>query len=178
MTDKPPHYRSQDCLATMPNTGFGTWLDGRFDGITHCYPLRVQYEDTDAGGIVYHAQYLAFAERGRSAWLRCAGIDQPALLLDAGTGFVVRRIEIDFLAAAGLGAPIEVRSDLLRLGGASVKLQQTVKNIETGHILARLLVDVGFAILLHQTAPRACRLPSAVRSSLAGLVAPAGTQTS
>ena len=94
----------------MPNTGFGTWLDGRFDGITHCYPLRVQYEDTDAGGIVYHAQYLAFAERGRSAWLRCAGINQPALLADAGTGFVVRRIEIDFLAAAGLGAASAARS--------------------------------------------------------------------
>ena len=109
--------------------------------------------------------------------MRCAGIDQPALLADAGTGFVVRRIEIDFLAAAGLGAAIEVRSDLLRLGGASVKLQQTVQNIETGHILARLLVDIGFAMLRHQTA-RACRLPAAVRSSLAGLVAPAGTQTS
>ena len=182
MTDKPPHRRSEDCLATTPDTRFETrfeaGLDGWFDGISHCYPLRVHYEDTDAGGIVYHAQYLAFAERGRSAWLRCAGIDQPALLADAGAGFVVRRIEIDFLAAAGLGATIEVRSDLLRLGGASVKLQQTVKNIETGHILARLFVDIGFAILRHQTAPRACSLPAAVRSSLAGLVTPAGTQTS
>ena len=178
MTDKPPHHYSQDCLAATPDTGFGTGLDGWFDGITHCYPLRVQYEDTDAGGIVYHAQYLAFAERGRSAWLRCAGIDQPALLADAGSGFVVRRIEIDFLAAAGLGATIEVRSDLLRLGGASVKLQQSVKNVETGHILARIFVDIGFARLLHQTGPRACRLPAAVTSSLAGLVAPADTQTS
>ena len=104
MTDKPPHHRSQDCPAVTLDIGFGTRLDGWFDGITHRYPLRVNFEDTDAGGIVYHAQYLAFAERGRSAWLRCAGIDQPALLADAGTGFVVRRIEIDFLAAAGLGA--------------------------------------------------------------------------
>ena len=186
MTDKPPHCRSANRLATTPETAPGTmpdimpetWLDGWFDGITHCYPLRVHYEDTDAGGIIYHAQYLAFAERGRSAWLRCAGIDQLALLANVGAGFVVRRIEIDFLAAAGLGAAIEVRSDLLRLGGASLKLQQTVKNIETGHILARLFVDIGFAMLRHQTAPRACRLPAAVTSSLAGLVAPADTQTS
>ena len=177
MTDKLPHHQLEDCLATTPDIRLETRLDGRFDGITHCYPLRVQYEDTDAGGIVYHAQYMAYAERGRSAWLRCAGIDQPALLADAGTGFVVRRIEIDFLAAAGLGAAIEVRSDLLRLGGASLKLQQIVKNIETGHILARLFVDLGFAMLGHQTAPRACRLPAAVRSSLAGLAVLAGTQT-
>lgn len=174
MTDKPPHHRSEGYFVIRPDNG----LDGWFDVTTHCYSLRVQYEDTDAGGIVYHAQYLAFAERGRSAWLRCAGIDQPALLSDEGTGFVVRRIEIDFLAAAGLGAAIEVRSDLLRLGGASVKLQQTLKNIETGHILARLFVDIGFAMLRHRTGPRACRLPAAVRSSLAGLMASAGTQTS
>ena len=178
MTDKPPHHQSEDCVATTPDSGLETRLDGWFNGITHCYPLRVQYEDTDAGGIVYHAQYLAFAERGRSAWLRCAGIDQPALLANSGTGFVVRRIEIDFLAAARLGAVIEVHSDLLRLGAASVKLQQTVKNIETGHILARLFVDIGFVELRHQAAPGACRLPAAVRSSLAVLVTPAGTQTS
>ena len=178
MTDKPLHHQSADCPATTSNTRLETGLDGWFDGITHCYPLRVHYEDTDAGGIVYHAQYLAFAERGRSAWLRCAGIDQPGLLAHAGTGFVVRRIEIDFVATAGLGAAIEVRSDLLRLGGASVKLQQIVKNIETGHILARLFVDIGFAMLRHQIAPRACRLPTAVRLSLAGLVTPAATRTS
>ena len=55
-------------------------LDGVLDDGKHDYHLRVQYEDTDAGGIVYHAQYLAFAERARSAWLRCLDIDQPRLL--------------------------------------------------------------------------------------------------
>ena len=57
--------------------GADAMLDGRFDAGNHLYPLRVQYEDTDAGGIVYHAQYLAFAERARSAWLRCLG--KPAI---------------------------------------------------------------------------------------------------
>ena len=64
--------------------GADAMLDGRFDAGNHLYPLRVQYEDTDAGGIVYHAQYLAFAERARSAWFRCLGIDQPAMLADDG----------------------------------------------------------------------------------------------
>ena len=59
-------------------------LDGHLDDTVHRYHLRVQYEDTDAGGIVYHAQYLAFAERARSAWLRCLGIDQQALLTRDG----------------------------------------------------------------------------------------------
>ena len=72
-------------------------LDGAFDGPCHRYPLRVHYEDTDAGGVIYHAQYLAFAERARSAWLRCLGVNQPAMLVDENLGFVVRRIEIDFL---------------------------------------------------------------------------------
>ncbi len=102
--------------------GADAMLDGRFDAGNHFYPLRVQYEDTDAGGIVYHAQYLAFAERARSAWLRCLGIDQPAMLADDGLGFVVRRIEVDFHLPAGLGDVLDVESGLLRLGGASLKL--------------------------------------------------------
>ena len=52
-------------------------LDGAFDGLCHRYPL-FHYEDTDAGGVIYHAQYLAFAERARSAWLRCLGINQKS----------------------------------------------------------------------------------------------------
>ena len=80
-----------------PAVGADAMLDGRFDAGNHLYPLRVQYEDTDAGGIVYHAQYLAFAERARSAWLRCLGIDQPAMLADDGLGFVVRRVGLIFI---------------------------------------------------------------------------------
>ena len=63
-------------------------LDGAIDGPCHRFPLRVHYEDTDAGGIIYHTQYLAFAERGRSAWLRCLGINQPAMLAAENLGFV------------------------------------------------------------------------------------------
>ena len=116
-------------------------LDGAFDGPCHRYPgLRVQYEDTDAGGIIYHAQYLAFAERARSAWLRCLGINQPAMLVSKNVGLPVRRIEIDFLLPSGLGTVLEVESRLLWLGGASLTLQQNILNRENGHILARLVV--------------------------------------
>ena len=144
-------------------------LDGRVVAGNHLYPLRVQYEDTDAGGIVYHAQYLAFAERARSAWLRCLGIDQPAMLADDGTGFIVRRIEIDFHLPAGLGDVLDVESGLLRLGGASLKLQQKIINREDRHILARLIVDIGLVTLEDGARPKICRLPAAVKAKFSNL---------
>ncbi|MDC3234826.1 YbgC/FadM family acyl-CoA thioesterase [Candidatus Puniceispirillum sp.] len=145
-------------------------LDGAFDELCHRYPLRVHYEDTDAGGIVYHAQYLAFAERARSAWLRCLGIDQPAMLVAENVGFVVRRIEIDFLMPSGLGTVLEVESSLLRFGGASLTLQQNVMNREIGHILARLVVDIGLVEFRNGNPPKICRLPAAIKAKFSGLV--------
>ena len=153
-----------------PAAGADSRLDGRFDAGTHLYPLRVQYEDTDAGGIVYHAQYLAFAERARSAWLRCLGIDQPAMLADDGLGFVVRRIEIDFHLPAGLGDVLDVESGLLWLGGASLKLQQKIINRENRHILARLIVDIGLVTLTDRARPKIFRLPAAVKGKFSNLV--------
>ncbi|MDB2638331.1 YbgC/FadM family acyl-CoA thioesterase [Alphaproteobacteria bacterium] len=144
-------------------------LDGWFDAGNHFYPLRVQYEDTDAGGIVYHAQYLAFAERARSAWLRCLGIDQPAMLADDGLAFVVRRIEVDFHLPASLGDVLDVESALLRLGGASLKLEQKIINRENRHILARLVVDIGLVALADGARPKICRLPAAVKAKFSDL---------
>lgn len=145
-------------------------LDGAFAGLCHVYPLRVQYEDTDAGGIVYHAQYLAFAERARSGWLRCLGIDQPAMLTSENLGFVARRIEIDFLFPTGLGAVLEVESNLLWLGGASLKLQQNIMNRENGHILARLVVVIGLVAFANGKSPKVCRLPNAIKIKFSDLV--------
>ena len=139
-------------------------LDGGFDGALHRYPLRVHYEDTDAGGSIYHAQYLAFAERARSAMLRCLDIDQAGLLALHNKGFVVRRIEVDFKKSAGLGAVLEVTSECLRLGGASIKLQQNIKNVENGHILARLIVKIGLVYFDKVKGPSICRLPVDIKN--------------
>ncbi len=165
--------RQQKLLVTGTNAQydvkFDSALDGVLDGPCHRYSLRVQYEDTDAGGIVYHAQYLAFAERARSAWLRCLGIDQPAMLADDGLGFVVRRIEVDFHLPAGLGDILDVESGLLRLGGASLKLQQKIVNRENRHILARLVVEIGLVGLADVSRPKICRLPAAVKAKFSDL---------
>ena len=76
------------------------------------WPVRVYYEDTDAGGVVYYANYLRFFERARTEWLRSLGVDHQALAREAGLQFVVRRAEIDFLRGARLDDPLEITVEL------------------------------------------------------------------
>ena len=143
-------------------------LDGWVADGCHHYLLRVQFEDTDAGGIVYHANYLAFAERARSSYLRLIGIDQETAL--AGEGgpplhgamLVVRRLNIDYLTPAGLGAALRVETRLMALRGASMQLDQTIINFDNGHILARLLVDIVCVAASKDGGKRPRRIPSAV----------------
>ena len=142
-------------------------LDGMLADGKHDYHLRVQYEDTDAGGVVYHAQYLAFAERARSAWLRCLDIDQPRLLSEEKLAFVVRHIEIDFLQTAVLGDVLVVASGIAKIGGARITLQQTITNMQFCLIVARLVVEIGFVNLQRAGAARACRIPQDIREKLA-----------
>ncbi len=92
----------------------------------HSFPVTVFYEDTDMGGIVYHANYLKYIERARSDWVRGLGLDQLAMR-DAGTVFAVRRIESDFLAPARLDERLEVRTGVLRSSGARLLLAQAIR---------------------------------------------------
>ena len=142
-------------------------LDGVLNDGKHDYHLRVQYEDTDAGGIVYHAQYLAFAERARSAWLRCLDIDQPRLLSQEKQAFVVRHIDIDFLQAAALGDVLGVTSEVTKIGGARIILRQTITNVQFCLIVARLVVEIGFVNFQSAGVARACRMPSDILKKLA-----------
>jgi acyl-CoA thioester hydrolase len=107
--------------------------DGR-----HRYAVRVYYEDTDAGGIVYHATYLRFAERARTEALRDLGIPHAALVQLCNLMFVVRRIEVDYLRAARVDDSLVVESEVLVAGAASAMLRQTVRG-EAG-ICAVLMV--------------------------------------
>ena len=143
-------------------------LDGVLDNGKHDYHLRVQYEDTDAGGIVYHAQYLAFAERARSAWLRCLDIDQPRLLSQEKQAFVVRHMDIDFLQVAALGDVLGVASEVAKISGARVTLRQTITNVQFCLIVARLVVEIGFVNLQSEGEARAFRMPLDIRKKLAG----------
>jgi len=153
-------------------------LDGWVSEGCHHYLLRAHIEDTDAGGIVYHANYLAFAERARSSYLRLIGINQEAALagdvgppLD-GVMLVVRRLNIDYLSPAGLGAALRVETRMRALRGASMQLDQTVMNFENGHILARLLVDIVCVAASKDGGKRPRRIPSAVVDRLRAATPP------
>jgi acyl-CoA thioester hydrolase len=92
----------------------------------HRHSLRVYYEDTDAGGIVYHANYLRFAERARTEALRAAGIPHATLVERFNLMFVVRRVEIDYIRPARLDEILTVETETLDVAAASVLLRQTV----------------------------------------------------
>ena len=93
---------------------------------THRFPARICWEDNDAAGIVYYANYLRFLERGHSDLVRGAGIDQAALLDSEGVMFPVRRCEIDYLQPARLDDQIEVRTRIQKIGGASMDMGQDI----------------------------------------------------
>src|ERR1700712_2902320 len=93
----------------------------------HHYPLRVYYEDTDAGGVVYHANYLRYAERARTEALRDAGIPHATLVERLGLMFMVHRAEIDYVRPAMLDDMLVVETETMEVGGATVLLRQTIR---------------------------------------------------
>jgi acyl-CoA thioester hydrolase len=88
------------------------------------WPVRVYYEDTDAGGIVFYANYLKFFERARTEWLRSLGVQQQALLDTDNTAFVVKNVTLDYHAAARLDDQLTIQTSIARLGRASVQFLQ------------------------------------------------------
>jgi acyl-CoA thioester hydrolase len=118
-------------------------LAGRIEGDTHVLPVRVYFEDTDCAGLVYHANFLKFCERGRSDFIRLLGIDHQSLANpDQGEPavFVVRRIEIDYLKPARMDDVLEIVTSCAEIGSASLVLTQDVRR--DGTLVARAKVSV------------------------------------
>src|SRR5690348_12539800 len=93
----------------------------------HRFAIRVYYEDTDAGGVVYHATYLRYAERARTEALRDAGIPHADLVERCNVMFMVHRAEIDYVRPASLDDLLVVETETLDVGGATVVLRQVVR---------------------------------------------------
>jgi len=96
----------------------------------HTYPVRVYYEDTDMGGVVYHANYLKFIERARSDYVRGLGNDQNAMR-DDGIVWVIRRIEADYLAPAKFDDELTIETHFISLSGVRLTMGQLIKRGET-----------------------------------------------
>lgn len=104
------------------------------------WPIRIYYEDTDAGGIVYHSNYLKYFERARTEMLRACGVGQQ-VLLEQNTGFVVRKMDIDFLQGAVLDQELTVKTHVSQLKRASLDFCQEIVNLE-GKVLCKAEVKV------------------------------------
>lgn len=134
--------------------------------MTHKVGFRVYYEDTDAGGIVYHARYLAFAERARTEALRDLGAPVSGMIAETGLGYVVRRLDIDFRHPLRLDDWAEIFTELVALGAARCQLRQT---ITCGDMQAAVLTVELACIAMESGRP--ARIPPRWRASLHSLTA-------
>ena len=130
-------------------------------GEVHVFPMRVYYEDTDAAGLVYYANYLKYAERSRTEMLRAVGLTNPGLRASADLGFVVRCCYADFREPARLDDQLEVHTRIARLGGASIEAEQRVTR--AGDELVRMDVKVACV----NAKGRPTRMSGPVRAALA-----------
>ena len=133
------------------------------DSLHHRHDVKVYWEDTDAGGIVYYANYLKFIERARSEMVQELGIDQTDLLDREEIMFAVKRCILDYHFPARLGDELYVETTIGKLGGASMELQQLVKRDE------ELLVAADVRLACIDLGGRPRRLPIAIKEKLAPL---------
>ena len=125
----------------------------------HLFPVRVYYEDTDMGGVVYHANYLRFIERARSDWVRPLGNDQNAMR-EGGVVWVVRHIECDYRAAARFEDDLMIETTVASISGARLVMDQLVRRVDqvifTARVTAVCMTGQG----------RPVRLPAEIRALL------------
>lgn len=136
-------------------------------GRRHVLPVRVYFEDTDAGGIAYHASFIRWCERGRTDFLRLLGTDSRRLIDGSAShepaAFVVRRMNCDFLRPARMDDVLLVETRVRELGGASVTLLQTVLGAE-----GRRVFEAEVTVVLVAVSGKPLRLSTAIRDAFDG----------
>ena len=137
---------------------------GRFEGKSHILPISIYYEDTDLSGVVYHANYLRYMERGRTEFFRLAGISRARLEDDEPTAWTLRRIAVEYFRPARLDDRIAVHSVLTEVSGARIKVLQRIRHGET------LLVEGRIEACITTLTGKPRRLPKIVFETLAPFV--------
>ena len=135
-------------------------MTARASAVAFSVPIRVYWEDTDAAGIVYYANYLRYFERARTEWLRGLGFGQEALRRD-GVAFVVSETTLRYLKPARLDDVVDVSVDVVHLGQASLHLAQQARR--AGDLLAEGTIRIG-CVELRTFRPR--RIPNDIRMSI------------
>lgn len=123
--------------------------------------MRVYYEDTDAGGVVYYANYLSFMERARTEWLRALGFEQPALASQHGVLFVVRAVNIDYLKPSRFNDILQVTVEAVNVGGSRIRFLQRV--LRGDEEIVRADVDV---VCVNTDTFRPARIPLEMRTTI------------
>lgn len=141
---------------------------GVMDGNVHWFPLRIYYEETDAGRMVYHAAYLKFAERARTEMMRLNGLDHMTLMEKDGLVFTVHSADIRYLRQAKLDDELVVRTYVRGVGGASMDMGQCVYRNDNGTLAEPIAeVDLRLAIVNEQGKPQ--RIPRRLKDVLEDL---------
>lgn len=127
------------------------------------WPIRVYYEDTDAGGVVFYANYLAYMERARTEWLRALGFEQPEMAARDGVLFVVRAVNIEYLKPSRFNDSLQVTVEVVNVGGSRIRfLQQVLRGNEE---IARAEVEV---VCVSTDTFRPARMPDGLRTTIDG----------
>ena len=147
------------------------------------WPVRVYYEDTDNGGVVYYANYLKFMERARTEWLRSLGLEQDRLINEQGIIFAVRSVQVDYLKPALFNQLLSVSAEIIETGKASLTFKQEVvvdkKNkaensitkggeseaVSSDQILCRGQIKIA---CLDTSSMRPCAIPDSIRKEILG----------
>jgi acyl-CoA thioester hydrolase len=129
---------------------------------SHRIQARVYYEDTDAGGIIYHANFLRFAERGRTEFLRSLGYDHHQVRAEHNLMLVVRHAEIDYRASGKLDDLLDITTEVVEFGNTSLTMRQVVSRSET------VLADMKIVIVAVSDIGKAVRIPPQLRQIFGG----------
>jgi acyl-CoA thioester hydrolase len=128
-----------------------------------CWPVRVYYEDTDSGGVVYYANYLKFMERARTEYLRAAGFEQDQLRQDPGILFTVHSVQADFKRPATFNDVLEVSAEISEERRASLTFLQEIRRAGENEVLCRGLVRIA---CVDAASFKAVAIPDFIRSEL------------
>jgi acyl-CoA thioester hydrolase len=130
----------------------------------HHMNVRVYYEDTDMGGVVFYANYLKYMERGRTEWLRALGVNQSDLVTAEQRGFMVVRVDVRYISPARLDDLLQIESEVTRMGRASLHFAQSVSR--RGELIAQSNIQVCCVETVNM---RVAAIPESVRTKLAAI---------